>query len=236
MQEKVLCPEQLLATSQLTPEDMLPFKIYYRVFQRGYGDCLPPIIVAKIKDSQYWIDQLELKYEEWVSTKSEIVEWRRQDYRMFFSNLTDTPYFILDGNHRALAATLTHQPINALELQSDEDIQRIKTMLKNGELFFFPHNVKTVLELEGLFIEHSLSLTAIPPHHSLIANTGYQLKRMRSVRKRADLLCHNKLLPSYVVELYLHKRSVESTINDSPGDEEYSLNVDKQNIYLSFRE
>lgn len=220
-----LNPDLLTATSELAVEDDLALRIYYRVFDQRCGRCLPPIVVGRIRSSREWVDRLEQGYRRWEEEQPGIITWRRQDYRILFEALQRHPYFILDGNHRALAATLSHVRANILEIESDEDLVEIGRMVSAGHLLFFPHEARTVTELEGLFIKHSLHLNDTPPSHSLMTNRELMVRRIRSVRDRADHLCRDGQLPEYMIRRYTRRRRIAPQLPEPEGFDEMQLNI-----------
>jgi hypothetical protein len=186
-----LMPAQVLATDELVPNDGLPFKIYYRIFREGAGNCLPPIIVGN-QIGRRMEESFGQGYERWQREEAGLVETRRREYGILFQRLRETPYYILDGNHRALAAALNRRELTALQLDSDQDLSELDRMVTTGELFSFPHNAETVEESEALFIQRALNLNRIPPNHSLQASHNLTLKRLITVETRAYELCSHR--------------------------------------------
>jgi hypothetical protein len=203
---------QVLATSDLVPGDDLSLKIYCRVFRDGPGDCLPPIIVGTIKSASEWIGRLEQGYSQWEKSKPDMVQRRRREYRILFQKLRTTPHYILDGNHRALAAALNRRDLKVLEVDSDGDLLEIERMVRSGDLFSFPHKAQSVDALEGLFIEHSLNLNDIPPNHGLLSSRNLRVERLVTVATRTYELCSHNLLPSYLVKHYSQRKDFHRSI------------------------
>jgi hypothetical protein len=112
----ILSPTQVLATDELSPEAQRRLRLYYYVFRHGGTDCLPPVIVGTIRSVNDWKSRLEEGYARWVRLEPAIVEIRRREYNTLFRALTTTPYYILDGNNRALAAALNRKDLNVLLL------------------------------------------------------------------------------------------------------------------------
>ena len=206
MKRLTLTPEHVLATDTSFPEDNLAFQIYYRVFAKGGEDALPPIIVGTINSPGEWIARLELKYTEWVERDPDFVSLRRREYNIAFKKLRDIPHFILDGNHRALAAALNRQAFTALEIESDRDLNEIERMVSNGEILSFPHMVRNVKELEGEFIKYALNLSDVPPKHGLNASKKIEIAPLLTVATRAYELYANERIPSYMRKAYAARK------------------------------
>ena len=174
MKNLVLQPHQIIVPGEYNLGNESILKIYFRVFDRGHGGDLPPAIVthkSKIKPS--YLDE----------TFS-----RGQGQDEFYQRLMDSEaeYLLLDGNHKSVAATLCHNPIYSLGLERREDIAKARGMMRNGELFDFPHNKDSLEELANSFIEHI-----------------FQDKVIMTVRERVDKLTSNGDLPQYMKERYL---------------------------------
>jgi hypothetical protein len=206
MKKLTLAPEQVLATDTSFPEDDLAFQIYYRVFAKGGGVSLPPIIVGSIKSPSDWIARLEIGYSHREHRDPDLVRQRRREYRILFSKLREIPYYILDGNHRALASALSRQSLNALYLESDADLLEVERMVSTGDLLSFPHEAGSLEELEGQSIQHFLKLNDLPPNHALNASNKIDLTPLVSVATRAYDLCSSNRLPRYMVKNYTARK------------------------------
>ena len=110
-------------------------------------------------------------------------------------------YFLLDGNHRSVAATLTHNPLSALELQVNEDIERGKQMVESGKLFNWT--------IPGESLDESMAEL----RDYLGRYLRYNVKGIHligtvidtfplTVKERVDLLTANGDLPQYMKERY----------------------------------
>ncbi|MBI2558278.1 hypothetical protein HYW20_03065 [Candidatus Woesearchaeota archaeon] len=67
---------------------------------------------------------------------------------------TGANYILLDGNHKTAAATLTHNPIHALQLETDDDLAEVRRMVTRGELFDFKRPETSLDELVNAFYEY----------------------------------------------------------------------------------
>jgi hypothetical protein len=211
-----LSPAQVLATDVLRPEADLTLKIYFQVFKDCGDDCLPPIIVGTIKSTAEWKKRLEEGYSRWVRREPALVELRRREYNALFKTLGVTPYYVLDGNNRALAAALNRKNLRVLYLDVDSDLSEIQRMLNDGELLSFPHKVQSIEELEGRFLQHFLDLNNVPPNHSLIVSQNWIDKDLMPVATRAFDLCTRKLLPPYMIKRYSQQKWIRGPLSRQP--------------------
>ncbi len=216
MKKLTLTPDQILATDDSVPDCDQLFKTYHRVFAGGEGESLPPIIVGTIKSPSEWIRRLQDGYSRWEQKHSDILRMRRKEYQILFSMLRKIPYYILDGNHRALAAALNRRALKVLQIDSDQDLAEIERMISGGQLLSFPHEGQSVEALEGEFIRHFLNLSDVPPNHNLNATNVVEVVRLVPVATRAyDLVTSNKV-PRYMVKNYSARKESRPRILPTP--------------------
>lgn len=258
-----LSPDNIIVQGlpEISNEDVL--KIYFRIFNKGYGRLLPPVIVAdnsiSVSDfkafqealSDYKQESAALNHrkkglDEFVANCETIsagghtlylikkeqvhsvysVQYRySHQYGEFFVhndivaeqrrieneakqiaavfkreieeivNIAkkakkyrgqNASYILLDGNHKCVAATLTHQPISALNVENGEDLGTIKEMVERGELFNFYRT------------EDSLSDVVVKFFQDCVGE-DYDFV---TARQRVDKLVSDKFLPKYMIERY----------------------------------
>jgi hypothetical protein len=159
--EEVLCPGEY---DQFTPETV---RMYFHMDKKGHAADWPQIIVVKSGPQAEMVAWFETKIREFMH-EGENRPWEpaqknaaqknassnifRKVYMHFLNAAEKSPYFLIDGNHRTIAATLAHSPIHSLEVERNEDIGEIEQMVARGDLLGFPHEVKTVDELRNDFI------------------------------------------------------------------------------------
>lgn len=212
MQRKLLGPEQIIVPGeyQVASEGIL--KIYFRVFDNGHKKDLPPILVVssyvdpdnldEAINHREWIEQLDdirktREFSDYVITEEERLE--RECYESNMNNIyrpalekikklreSGATHLLLDGNHRSIAATLTHNRVHALELQRDEDLMEARQMVERGELFGFPHEGKTLSEITSEFCY-------------FIGGD----RNTFTVKERVEKLAIDRRLPSYMIDRYL---------------------------------
>ncbi len=151
-------------------------KIYFRVFDKGEGEILPPCLVTH--KSRIQSNHLRKTY----------ANEKKADE--FYQRLmaTDSEYLLFDGNHKSVAETLCHTPIDSLELQTGKDVREVRRMVRNGELFNFPHEENSVIKIANAFIDYLFS-------------PGYEM--IMTVEERVEKLASNGDLPKYMTDRYL---------------------------------
>lgn len=201
MKRKILQPEQIIVPGEYKLGNESILKIYFRVFDIGHGEDLPPTIVAHKNAADVLLDTAELN--------TSGINYR--NYKTFYENYnrilksafySGAKYFLLDGNHKSVAAALTHMPISALELREDEDIKKGKQMVERGELFDWTIPGETLEEsmgkLKDCLARYLSNVDGINLNGTVIDT--YPL----TVRERVNELTSNGDLPQYMKERY-HK-------------------------------
>ncbi len=177
MERRILQPEQIIVPGEYELGNESILKIYFRVFDRGHGEDLPPTLVthkSKINPSY-----LRGRYDEGYHPNE------------FYQKLMDSEaeYLLLDGNHKSVAATLRHSPIYSLDLEDRADVGKARKMVRNGELFDFPHEGDSLVEIANSFITYI-----------------FQDEVIMTVRERVDKLTSNGDLPKYMKDRYLRRQ------------------------------
>lgn len=196
MKKIILQPNQLIVPGEGGVSNYDILNIYFRVFSNGQGKILPPTIAVHKEIANIVFLPEEYKDEEL---------WQRRNYENFNRILNSNygvgaEYFLLDGNHRTIAATLTNNPIIALEMQEDEDIQKVKTMVEKGELFNWTISGDSLKKICNNLKEHL--------YEYFINNVeGFYCKEIYNfpltVKDRIDKLVTNKEIPDYMINKYL---------------------------------
>ena len=157
MNKLVLKPEEVLCPGEYKPFTLETIRMYFHMDKKGHAADWPPVIVVKSEPQAEMVAWFETKIREFLR-KYEDYHDRDRSANNFRKNCTEflkaadkSPYFLVDGNHRAIAATLAHSPIHSLEVERNEDIGEIEQMVARGELFGFPHEVRTIDELRDSF-------------------------------------------------------------------------------------
>ncbi|MEK6918183.1 MAG: hypothetical protein AABW51_04510 [Nanoarchaeota archaeon] len=125
MKSLILKPEQIIPPdNEMGNEEVL--KIYFGVMAKGHEKDIPPVLIARpsLSDRNFMLKR---------AGNMEIC----RKYFESVSQIKDA-FYLIDGNHRAVAAMLCNIPIKALELEDDSDLSIIEKMAKSGEYWNHP--------------------------------------------------------------------------------------------------
>jgi len=204
MKKLILQPEQIIVHAEYTGGNKAEFDVYFRAYNAGCGEILPPAIVMHKDTRNMFFDVSKIDIPD---VMHDIVLTSYQNYNGVMEDVfkSGAEYLLLFGHQPCLAATLAHAPISALELQTDEDIQKGKQMAENGELFHWSINYETLdkciedrknwllRHMRGKILDMDIigtEITARPPHLSM------------TIKQRVDKLVRNRLFPEYMIKKY----------------------------------
>ncbi len=209
MKEIELQPNQIIVPGEYKLGNESILKIYFRVFDSGQGHILPPVIVARSdlispKDRKKRLEEVIKHLEGWCKRVSfdnpfakekttEKIREVKECYRRFEEKIAEAEYYLIDGNHKTAASTLTHSPIYALELQTSKDLAEVRRMAKQGELFDFKRPEKSLRKLVLAFEKYILGDKLHEDH----------IEHLRTVKERIDKLTSSRALPLYMRRRYL---------------------------------
>ena len=199
MKKLILNPEQVIVPGEYELGSEAILKIYFRVFSRGLGGYLPPVIVAHrdFVDMSLNLGELDISHINYGNRKTFYNNFNRILQRAYDAG---AEYFLLDGNHKSVSATLAGEPLSALEVQVDEDIHKVKRMVETGELFDWPISGETIDDIHAQLKDH---LKYYLSHVQGIHLPGKTIDSIPlTVKERVDLLVSNGDLPHYMIERY----------------------------------
>jgi len=180
MKEVKLKPEQIIV-----PGDKLEYtsilQIYFRVFNEGHADCLPPILLTNKNkiNSSYLGDSFSDK------KKADNFYQRLMNHK--------ASYILFDGNHKSVASVLCQHSIYSLELERDEDLMEVRKMVESGKLFGFPYEEDSLEEIANRFIGF------------VYARSLYEPNEIVTVKERVNELVANQDIPQYMIDRYLQR-------------------------------
>ncbi|GEM_PF-2325869 len=183
--------------------------IYYSLYARGFADAVPPVIViknnnelraARTRTCASRIEDMKNPNRAYYLPRDGIlypgengVLGIREGYAQFEQRVKESPYYLLDGNHRTTAATLCHAPIPVLELERDNDVSRVQSMIAQGEINDFGVPLPSVRALAEKFENHILGT-----HDEFCTH----IERLMTVEERVRSLVDNEEIPGYMCQRY----------------------------------
>ncbi len=198
MKRRIIQPDRVLVIGEYELGNPEILKIYYRVFERGHGEDLPPMIVASPGTEEERgkrllaelvriraTDPRSLVYAydgSTYTTKKGAIEKTEEAYRRLEEKIREIDFYLIDGNHRSAAATLANQQLVCFELETDRDLEDTRKMVSTGQLFGFPH-------------EHtSLKDLVVEAERWSLRN----IDDLRTVKERVDQLAVDGFFPGYM--------------------------------------
>lgn len=189
MKRLTLKPEQIIVPGGYEIGDEEALKKYFEMFDKGCEQDVPPVLVLHSNLAGCY-DRCHLPYPPREEFLKQMKLWRALD-----PNRPDF-FYMIDGNHRAIAATLTHNPISALELQEDGDILEVKLMAERGEL----PSLEKVLGLWKNSISHQIS------EFESYVGENFHINPIPLLDLRVSKLVEDGLLPRYMQVRYLKEK------------------------------
>ncbi len=186
MKKQILQPEQIIVPYEYKLGNESILKIYFNSFNKGNYNDLPPVLVAKPKhsDRNFILDHLADK-------ENSDKYFRTIDSIDGMKNI----FYLMDGNHRGVAATLCHKLISAIELENDDDLVELEEMIKEGRYFNIPNFPFNYFEDGDVKTKLSAAVTYLEEQQSTI--------KILTLQKRVDKLTSNGDIPQYMKERYL---------------------------------
>jgi len=209
MQETTLQPNQLIVPGEYELGNETALRIYFDVCDKGFSRILPPVVIVrsdlisretrrkKLRQRFNRFDRRGTPYlPSWENIDDSrglygrlepIVNILQQEVNLLEGKISQSPYYLIDGNHRTAAETLTYSPIYALELETSKDLAEIRRMAKRGNLPPFRREETSIRKLvhscENYILDH--------------------IDDMRTVEERVKELVSNRDLPKYMIDRYL---------------------------------
>jgi hypothetical protein len=173
MKEITLSPEQIMTTNDFPVHNEHILKIYFRIAKNN-SELLPltPVIHKSVG--------LPL-----LPEKDEFSVKHNKAIKKFFEENPKIEYILCDGSHKTTALTLTHNKINAMLLENDEDIDLFKQKENSGEIFSFACGEKSIKEMLDEQAKHYL-----------------EAEFFQTVKSKTDRMVSAKVIPSYMINYY----------------------------------
>jgi len=196
MEKRILQPEQVIVPGEYELGNEQILKIYWDICNRGHAECLAPVVVARWDilgpDREDKLSSILQHYLNWQSDDN--IQQSIKRFDRFKKVIRRAPYYLFDGNHRSVAQALTHNPINAIEIQSDQDIADIRKEMRKGEFPVFVRPENSLTELVESFEKY------------VIGDKGYFIgddtRQAMTIHERVKRLTSNRDLPRYMIARY----------------------------------
>lgn len=120
-----LQPNQIMTTNDFPVHNEQILKIYFKIAQ-NYPSLLPPTPVLHISVGLPLLEEI-----------NEFSRKHNSAIKRFFEENPAIEYIMCDGSHKTTALTLTHNPIHALLIENNADIQEVRKMVEVGDMFSF---------------------------------------------------------------------------------------------------
>jgi len=166
-----LRPSQIITLNDFPLHSERILEIYFRICQKGHSGILPycPVIPKGIVVPYFGSDL----------TKA---------FTAFEQEHQETEFFLLDGSHRTTGATLAGSPINAIVLETDDDMVSARTLIDKGDLLSNDVVHKTIEENCNILRDH-------------FGKKPY----FQTVKEKTEKMVEEKVMAQYLIDFYCKK-------------------------------
>ena len=166
MKTKELLPNQIITLNDYPVYNDRVLRKYYKKVQLKKELPLVPVIKSDIVIKHF---EITLK----------------KEFKKFTKKNPAAEYFILDGNHRTTALTLTGSKIKTIIFSKDEDILEAKKLVSSGKI------------LENAILNHNLV------ENCLILSKHFKIKpTLQTVLQKTEKMIKDKIVPQFMIDTY----------------------------------
>lgn len=195
-----LQPHQIITSELFFASEPL-LQVYYRIFKADCEKCLPPILVAEKNRLNVKIDPNGKKVDYRLGTAG--IDKYHQLLEKTFSK--GAGYFLLDGNHRAVAAALCNTSLDSFLIEDEKDIKKLRRLAQHGELFNLPPELmKPFTEMSEDYTSAMISLFQASFMHAS-GDPDQNSPKSFSLKDRVSYLARNNHLPIYIKHQFLRR-------------------------------
>lgn len=213
MKQRILKPEQIIVPAECAVGKNSVLQEYFDIFNSGNSEDVTPIVVLNplelFPEGLEKLKNTEITKLRFYANRGEPIHYGGAQYLsgghnvfgdidlkyiMFEEKLSQSPFCLIDGNHRAMAATLTNNPIKAYDLQSDEDFDEFVEMIEQEQIRKIGLSANNLEELATFFQKYVLGEI-----------TGLWVEKERyllTVRERAGRLIEQGDIPQEMADRY----------------------------------
>jgi hypothetical protein len=163
---------KILTTRDFPVHNEHILKIYFRMCQTN-PDSLPPTPVMHKSVGMPLLKEDNPKAQEYNAR-----------IKKYFDEHSEVEYIMIDGSHKTTALYLTHNLINAVIIESDDDLPKIKEAIEKGEILGY-NNPVSIDETIKAKAEH-------------LINAEF----FETVAGKADRMVKEKVIPQYMIDYF----------------------------------
>jgi len=185
----------------ITPEIFLGLEsllqVYYQIFKNDCEKCLPPVLIVK----ESMLD-VRINPEDECTRERLGMESVREYHKLLGKTFHDgAEYFLLDGNHRAVAAALCHKSLSSMIIETEKDIKTLRRLAQHGEIF----NLPSVINHPFREISKDYKSAMIDYFQQCFSHNHSPQRILRgfSLKERVSYLARNDELPGYMKRRFL---------------------------------
>ena len=177
MEIKNIKPNEIITTRDFPVHNEHVLKIYFRICKKGHQKILPPTPVIPLSVGLPLLDGKSKKTQEYNQRLREHIKKNKR-----------IKYIMADGSHKTTALTLTHKPIHAMILKTDEDIKEVRDLIEAGEVFSMitKETIKEELKNKARHLKNA--------------------KFFESVEDKTKRMVKEKVLPKFMMDYYKSKK------------------------------
>lgn len=185
-----LKPQQIIVPFEFLVGSERMLRIYFHIVRKGAPDLLPPVLVARPTHS-------DRKFIRTRAPKDDL------DVESFFAEVDrlateHDAVYLVDGNHRAVAAALCRRPVAALEIERDADLEELEAMVERGDYFDLPAFPMHYFDHEMLPTQLGTLITTLEERH-----LG---KEILTLDERTRRLAEQQEIPAFMARHYRSRR------------------------------
>jgi hypothetical protein len=188
MKERSLGPKQIIVP-EYQIGNLTILKLYFRAFLKDETDVPFPVLVARPSSS----------HRDFIQKRSV----NPAETEAFFDEIDALvadrdAFYLIDGNHRGLAAALCRKRIQALEIETDADLDELEKMVERGEYIDLPSFPLDSYDHGWLPTRLGALVTELEERH--------QGREILTLDERTERLAAEGQIPDYMISRYRSRR------------------------------
>jgi hypothetical protein len=189
MKELRLWPKQIIVPFEYLVGNLTILKLYFRFMKAGGADVPFPVLVARPSKS----------HREFIRNRSVHAAETEAFFAAIDALVADRDaYYLIDGNHRGLAATLCRRRVHALEMESDDDLDELERMVERGDYVDLPSFPLDSYDHGWLPTRLGALVTELEERH--------QGREILTLDERTERLADEGQVPEYMISWFRARR------------------------------